>query len=482
MYETNWPIPTFLQSNHMIRSFFATLSLALVGPLQAQDGEQLYNLHCSACHSVDGKGATGGAFPPLAGSDWILGNPKRSAAIVLKGLTGPIEVNKKAYNLEMPPHEASLDDKSITAILNYVHSAWGNRGEVINGDVVRTVRAEFAARNTPWTAPELLKLFPLPVKETALKNVTSRIYKGQWDRVPDFSKIQAENIEEEHAGIIDISISPLTEGFGIVWEGDFIAEKDGEYQFYLDVDDGARIVVNGKTVTEIHGHGPMNGSRAKTGKLKLKKGVNPFRVEYYEFKGQKGLAIGWKTTGMGDWAWLTPVAALPKKPFPDIILAPEPEKAIVYRNFIDGTTPRAIGFGFPGELNLAYSADNLAPELVWSGPFINAGRHWTNRGQGNEPPAGEQVHKLTTARFLPSEARFKGYSLDSNNNPTFHAQIGAALLSDSWKPGETGTLVRTLTLTGGSPIEIPLGNAKLTGVEKITLTPGTPATITYQLR
>ncbi|MFK7851571.1 MAG: PA14 domain-containing protein [Akkermansiaceae bacterium] len=469
----------------MARTLFTTLAAVVssVTILHAQDGEQLYNLHCSACHAPDGKGATGGAFPPLAGSEWVHGNPKRSVAIVLKGLQGPIEVGDKSYNLVMPPHEASLSDNNITAILNYVHSAWGNRGEQMKRDVVRTVRAEFESRETPWTAPELLKLYPLPKKESPLKNLTSRIYKGQWNRVPDFSKIQAENIEEEHDGEIDISISPLKDRFGIVWEGQFEAKENEIYEFFLDVDDGARVIIGGKKVVEVNGLGPMNGSRAKTSTVKLKQGLHAFRTEYYEFTGQQGLSIGWKIKGKGDWKWLTPEAALPKKKYPDIYLTPDDGKAVIYRNFIEGLPPRAIGFGFPGGLNLAYSADHLAPELLWLGEFINAGRHWTNRGQGNEPPASKEAVRLTAERFLPKSAKFKGYSLDSTNNPTFLVQVGKGLLKDSWKPSESGSFLRTLELTGDtSTLEIPSGSPELTGMETIKLEPNKPVTVTYKLK
>ncbi|RYD46234.1 MAG: cytochrome c, partial [Verrucomicrobiaceae bacterium] len=66
--------------------------LLLSGPLVAQDGQQLYTLYCSACHGADGKGATGGTFPPLAGSPWIAGDADRAVKIVLHGLHGPVDV------------------------------------------------------------------------------------------------------------------------------------------------------------------------------------------------------------------------------------------------------------------------------------------------------------------------------------------------------------------------------------------------------
>jgi hypothetical protein len=92
------------------------------------------------------------------------------------------------------------------------------------------------------------------------------------------------------------------------------------------------------------------------------------------------------------------------------------------------------------------------------------------------------VIKLTKARFLPEEARFRGYSLDPQGNPTFNITIGKQVLSDAWKPGKEGTLLRTLTLTGGSELKIDLGNAQVVGSESTTLTPGKTVTLTYILK
>jgi len=462
------------------------LFLLLSAPyLRAQDGQQLYALYCSACHGADGKGATGGAFPPLAGSEWVHGNPKRSVAIVLKGLHGPIEVGGKAYNLEMPPQGAVLGDDQIVAILNFVHNAWGNKGQEVKRDHIRVTRSEFESRTGPWTGPELLKLFPLEKKATALANLTSRVYKGQWNQTPDFTKIQSENIEEEHSGILDTALAASKENFGIVWEGDFMAPAEGEYAFVLDADDGAKLILDGKTVAEVKNTGPMgNKKRISNGKAALKAGANPIRIEYFQGEGNQGISLGWKPTGAKNWQWLSKSTAQAKPGAAPIALTPKDGKAVIYRNFIQGCTPRGIGFGFPGGVNMVYSADNLAPELVWAGGFIDAGLHWRDRGKGFQKPMSDQVISLTNQRILPPAARFKGYSLDPKGNPTFHVRIDGQLLKDAFAPGPDGTLVRTLTLTGGtSVVEIPLGdNPSVTPGKSVSLTPGKPVTVTYQLR
>lgn len=449
--------------------------------LDAQDGGQLYGLYCSACHAPDGKGATGGAFPPLAGSEWLIGDGRRSISIVLKGIRGPLVVLDRAYNLEMPPQEAVLDDKTIAAILTYVRSSWGNQYEGVTPELVKTIRAEHAGKKEPWTAPEVLKLYQIPVPPSPLENLISRVYKGQWRTIPDFDKIQSENVEEEQDGLLKLTVTNLTENFAIVWEGDFMAEKDGKHQFLVDADDSVRIFINGSRLMEIKGEGGM-GERSRRRGVELKKGPNHMRVEYLQTKGEMGLSVGWKTRGMPSIRWLTVRPESTAKNWPDIILAPEDNRTVAFRSFIAGTSPRALGFGFPGGVNLAYSADNLAPELIWNGKFMNAGRAWTNRGIGSEPPAGERVIRLTTERFLPEEAEFKGYTLDPSGNPTFKIQLGEAMLTDSWKAGENGTLVRVLDLQNAtSPLAIPLGDGNVTGMTSVTLESGKPATVSYNL-
>lgn len=117
-------------------------------------------------------------------------------------------------------------------------------------------------------------------------------------------------------------------------------------------------------------------------------------------------------------------------------------QAVIYRNFIEGAGPRAIGIGFPERSNIAFDANNLRLALIWQGSFIDASRHWTGRGQGFEPPLGDNVIALpdgpafamltSNTEPWPKESardlgfRFGGYRLDSKNQPTFlyrHAEV-----------------------------------------------------------
>lgn len=471
-------------------------SLALATPLLAQDGNQLFTTYCSACHAVDGMGATGGTFPPLAGSPWVAGDADRAIKIVLKGLTGPVEILGKPFNLEMPPQGATLADDQIAAILTHVRSSWGNQAATVSADQVKTVRASIADRPAPWTAAEILKLHPLPLEKTALTNLISQAYSGDWSSMPDFSQAKASNVEEEHDGIISLKKAPFEEHFAIVWQGDFNAPADGMYQFLLDADDAAAVIIDGKTLVEIKGAGPMNGSRSRQGKVKLTQGSHKFRVEFLEISDNQGIALGWKGPGSKQWKWLSDApttSAIVRDPIP---VGPEDGKPVIYRNFITGTTPRSIGVGFPSGVNLAYSADNLAPELIWTGDFIDGGPKWIDRGTDNNPPAGDNVVHLTKSRFLPADAKFKGYKLDAAGNPSFSIRIGTDYLLDSWS-ASSGALVRKLALGGnGQAIEIvladhPLGDKMtVTGdgapvntsgdKTSVNLAPGKPVTLTYR--
>lgn len=121
-------------------------------------GQVLYNT-CASCHTPSGQGVPG-AFPPLAGSEWVNGPEEGIIRILLHGLAGPITVKGNPYNGNMPAFGPgggyAWNDAKIAQVLTYVRQAWGNTGSPITAEKVAEIRKAEAARNKPWSEAELL--------------------------------------------------------------------------------------------------------------------------------------------------------------------------------------------------------------------------------------------------------------------------------------------------------------------------------------
>lgn len=130
------------------------------------------------------------------------------------------------------------------------------------------------------------------------------------------------------------------------------------------------------------------------------------------------------------------------------------DEAIIYRNFIQGAGSRAIAVGYPEGIHQAWDANELRLAMLWQGRFIDASRHWSGRGQGFQPPAGEKILQFpsgpTFARLDDDQAtwpaaatsasgavnssvrsqRFRGYTLTADQRPTFQYQVHDAQVTE----------------------------------------------------
>jgi mono/diheme cytochrome c family protein len=120
-------------------------------------GRAIFQKICAACHQQQGEGREGLA-PPLAGSEWIKApSGERLVRILLNGLSGPIQVQGKTWNLVMPPWRENLDDEQIAMVLNYVRSQWGEEGAApIKPELAAAARQE--SHPKPETMEELLQI------------------------------------------------------------------------------------------------------------------------------------------------------------------------------------------------------------------------------------------------------------------------------------------------------------------------------------
>ena len=100
-------------------------------------GKEIYVAYCISCHMEPGNGIEG-VYPPLAKSDYLMADKKRSIKQVLYGATDEMKVNGKVYNAPMAGFD--LNDEQTSDVLNYVRNSWGNKGGAIKPEDVKAAR------------------------------------------------------------------------------------------------------------------------------------------------------------------------------------------------------------------------------------------------------------------------------------------------------------------------------------------------------
>jgi mono/diheme cytochrome c family protein len=152
---------------HLVRTAVRLTVLASIAALGARspanaqsgasttpDGKKLYTTICAACHQLSGEGVEE-KYPPLAGSEWAVGDDAQLVRIVLHGLSGPIDVSGQTFSGAMPAWGGTLTDSELAAVASYVRSAWGNKASPVSAANVTKIRKATASRTSPWTAQEL---------------------------------------------------------------------------------------------------------------------------------------------------------------------------------------------------------------------------------------------------------------------------------------------------------------------------------------
>ncbi|PZX06095.1 c-type cytochrome [Celeribacter halophilus] len=106
----------------------AITTALLVLPVSAETPEELFEIHCAACHNTGGIGNPGLAPPLNRPAFWqALGDtaPEYLAGVVVSGMTGKLDVQDQMYiGLIMPP-VASTTDEELVEIGNWVLQTLG---------------------------------------------------------------------------------------------------------------------------------------------------------------------------------------------------------------------------------------------------------------------------------------------------------------------------------------------------------------------
>jgi hypothetical protein len=279
---------------------------------------------------------------------------------------------------------------------------------------------------------------------------------------------------------LDIRLEGMSEHFGVQFEGVVEAKDEGVYQFMLASDDGAKLLVDDRQVI---GHDGVHASNeVKFGRVRMKPGPHTVRVDYFEQTGQEEIYVGWSGPKFSETPlskWIHPSrqdggeAQAEEERNRGLPLGPRNGEAVIYRNFIDGCSPRGIAVGYPNGVNICFDADQMSHALMWRGAFIDAKQHWSDRGAGFTRPLGFDVVRpcapgpgmaILADANAPWPARaerapgiqFRGYRLDRNRFPTFRYRMDGVEVEEHYEPaGDYAALdervTRVLRFTGAAP-------------------------------
>jgi hypothetical protein len=179
--------------------------------------------------------------------------------------------------------------------------------------------------------------FPLP-------GLNATLYKGNWNNLPDFSKLEPVS----RVAVERVALPPETpaKDFALVLEGAVRVPADGAYTFALRCDDAARLWIGDQLVVD---HDGQHIVSTKTGEIALAAGTHRLRVEHCD----GAIALG-QGKGDGSWAfealWAPSGSALREIPADAFVRPSGPPLA-------DTDKPRIVA---------ASAATKLAPGLLYS--------------------------------------------------------------------------------------------------------------------
>ena len=151
-----------------------------------------------------------------------------------------------------------------------------------SAELLRTVEADYSKKRDNLIHPD------------DIADLHYRYFEGTFNSMPNFEQMMPLKSGTVSPCIIDLKARRREENFGYVFEGMLNAPRAGDYSFYLDTDDGSLLTVNGKKLLQKAGGGQGAEMRAT---LKLKAGLNPFRIDYFQSTGPFGLNFAWSGPG-----------------------------------------------------------------------------------------------------------------------------------------------------------------------------------------
>ncbi len=170
------------------------------------------------------------------------------------------------------------------------YQAWGTQPFELLMEDPHGVRTPISAADLSHTAGQLPPLeAAVAAPAGARPGLAYHYYEGAWKTLPDFPALTPAGL-----GVVPgfaLERAGAADNFGFSFTGYVQVPADGFYDLGLRSDDGSRLWIGDRLVTDNDG---LHGVQQVDGNLGLAAGWHPIRVDYFERSGDSVLEVTWR--------------------------------------------------------------------------------------------------------------------------------------------------------------------------------------------
>jgi len=133
---------------------------------------------------------------------------------------------------------------------------------------------------------------PLAPAYAAKPGIKYNYYEGIWEKLPNFSKLTPVK-----SGIVDdfnINERKTDLYYGFTFDGYINVPETDVYTFYLQSDDGGKLIIDDAKILDNDGTHGMDEKRLA---VALEKGIHKISMQFFQHGGGQGLKLEWRQAG-----------------------------------------------------------------------------------------------------------------------------------------------------------------------------------------
>ncbi len=186
----------------------------------------------------------------------------------------------------MTPHP-EIPDEDLKEMMAYIFSLADFDGEATTQSGEVEMMSPSVAVNTDDLGPgAMTRIYTISGTQSTMPKNVEKNKAVQGGILANWDNIEGNDFKD------------LMDNFALLSEGYIEIKEDGIYDMRLWSDDGSLLYINGKQIIDNDGY---HGTEMKEGRVGLKKGHHPFRLEF--FQGGGGKMLSWNIKAPGAPAW-----------------------------------------------------------------------------------------------------------------------------------------------------------------------------------